>query len=154
MRKTNACFWPLYYVQGFFAKSHSGEGGFYFLPSLSRRRRIRWKYKIWSHNTREQTGEHFCSRDSWNCSRNEFFSLLTKRVLTKRVFFCAHETSAHENEFFCLLTKRVLTKRVLFFAHETSFFFGSRFFCSRFFCSWNECSRNEFKLVSAEHWER
>ena len=37
--------------------------------------------------TREQTREHFCSRDSWNCSRNEFFHLLTKRVLTKRVFF-------------------------------------------------------------------
>ena len=65
-----------------------------------------------------------------NSPRNEFF-LLTKRVLTKWVFFAhetsahetiffvAHETSAHETSVFILLTKWVLTKRV-FFAHETS----------------------------------
>ena len=77
--------------------------------------------------TREQTREHFCSRDSWNCSRNEFSRVLTKRVFTKRVFlvcsrnecsrnefsWSAHETSAHETSFVGLLTKRVLTKRVL-----------------------------------------
>ena len=109
--------------------------------------------------------DHFFSVPN---SRVSWALLLTRlvKLLTKRVFLSAHETSFHETSFLLLLTKRVFTKRVFcccsrnefsrnefFFAahetsfHETSFFLllTKRVFTKRvFFC----CSRNEFELVS------
>ena len=99
-------------------------------PCTAKKKRSRYgleKSAIWIHYTREQLHERICSRDLWNCSWNEILRLLTKRVLTKRVFFCMLTKRvlmkraftkrvfkvAHETSFLKLLTKRVLTKRVL-----------------------------------------
>ena len=65
------------------------------------------------------------------------FWILTKRVFTKRVFWFARETSAHETSVF-LLTKRFFffsnfTKRVFLCAHETSAH-ETILFCSRNKC--------------------
>ena len=76
-----------------------------------------------------ESREHFCSRNSWNCSRNEFSRVLTKRVFTKRVFCLCSRNEFSRNEFFALLTKRVFTKRVFVL------------------CSRNEFSRNEFSAL-------
>ena len=76
--------------------------------------------------------EQKCSRNSWARSQNEFFQLLTKRVLTKRVFFCCSRNECSRNEFFLS-------------AHETSAHETSFFGCSR-----NECSRNEFFFAAHE----
>ena len=119
------------------------------------------KNSIWSHHTGKQTSVHFCSGYSWCCfqnvffvcSQNEFSCVLKKRVLTKRIFLFACETSAHETSFFCLLTKQVLTKQVLLCAHETRDHETRANRTSFFVCSRNECSRNEFELVNAEHWQ-
>ena len=46
------------------------------------------------------------------CSRNEFLPMLTKGVLTKRVFAFDHETSFHATSFFALVTKRIFTTAI------------------------------------------
>ena len=91
-----------------------------------------------------ESREHFCSRNSWKCSRNEFFTSAHETGFTKRVFcLCsrnecsrnecsrneffgtahetsAHETSAHETSFWPVLTKRVSRNEFFICAHETS----------------------------------
>ena len=82
-------------------------------PCTVKKKRSRYgleKHAIWIHYTLSDFMSVFAP---WNCLWNEIIRLLTKQVLTKRVFFC-------------MLTKRVLmkrafTKRLLKVAHETSF---------------------------------
>ena len=91
-----------------------------------------------------ESREHFCSRNSWNYPRNEFFASAHETSFTKRVFYLcsrnecsrnecsrneffgtahetsAHETSAHETSFWPVLTKRVSRNEFFVRAHETS----------------------------------
>ena len=77
-------------VSTFATREISRETSFFFAHETSAHK---MSFFVAHETSAHETIFFCCSRNE--CSRTSVFVLLTKRVLTKRVFF-AHETSAHE----------------------------------------------------------